>query len=102
MEQTASVEGPGGAALDSRPTRNDPAIVLSREGLWLVCWVEDVDRETRWVAAAADGVKHVGPAYAGEASLEHVGDAIRRWWTTRDRDRTWSHRDAAPRIQCTR
>ena len=102
MEQTDSVDSPRVSVLGGPPTRDHPAIILSNEGLWLVCWVENVENDTRWVAASADGVKHVGPAYGDEATLERVGDAIRRWWTMHERSRPfWASRAARP-MQCRR
>ena len=98
MEQPDGIDSRRLGVLDGRPTHDDPAIVLSREGPWLVCWVEAVEDENHWVAATADGAEHVGPVYAGEETLEGVGDAIRRWWTRHDRGRTSPGRYTARRV----
>jgi len=61
------------------PTRADPAITMMPDQSSFCCWVEPLSDGDRWVFLSPDGATYVGPAYAGENSLEQIGGVLSGW-----------------------
>jgi hypothetical protein len=58
----------------------DPAVIVTTDGMFFICWVEQLADQRRWIFVSARRQRYVGPEYRGEDSLDEIKLLVNEWW----------------------